>query len=76
MLPILFPVHRSIIIISFGCFKTLFFTIDKIDYDINHDGLNSNLINELSLAVIYPGLIASHLGFHKNYLFGLLVKHA
>ncbi|KAG1453634.1 hypothetical protein G6F56_007519 [Rhizopus delemar] len=76
LLPLLLPVHRSITIKSFGCFENLSSTIDKIDYDINYDAFNSFLFNELSLAAICPDLVASHLGFQKNYWFGLLVKHA
>ncbi|KAG1610030.1 hypothetical protein G6F46_010333 [Rhizopus delemar] len=63
---LLLPNHRSTTVKSLGCFKTLFATIDKIDYKIDWNIFNSNMANEPSLTHICPDIIVPHLGFRPS----------
>ncbi|KAG1322593.1 hypothetical protein G6F63_013324 [Rhizopus arrhizus] len=53
ILPLLLPNMRSNIIKSFGCFSSLFKTMDKIDYKIDWQAFDIRMINELPLTQVF-----------------------
>ncbi|KAG1139130.1 hypothetical protein G6F37_009947 [Rhizopus arrhizus] len=76
LIPLLFPDHQSTTIKSLGYFKTLFATIDKIDYEIDWNAFKSGMANEPSLTRICLDVIAPHLDFHPSRWSSILVEYA
>ncbi|KAG1453976.1 hypothetical protein G6F46_004378 [Rhizopus delemar] len=54
ILPLLLPNMRSSTIKSFGCFNSLFKTMNKIDYKIDWQAFDIRMVSELPLTQVYP----------------------
>ncbi|EIE80999.1 hypothetical protein G6F46_000784 [Rhizopus delemar] len=75
ILPMLPPNMCSNIIKSFGCFSSLFRTMDKIDYKIDWQAFDIRMVSELPLTQVCPYLLLPNQVFKASYWSGILVKH-
>ncbi|KAG1537495.1 hypothetical protein G6F46_009635 [Rhizopus delemar] len=62
---------RSSTIKSFGCFNSLFKTMDKIDWQ----AFDIRMVSELPLTQVCPYLLEPNQVFKASYWSGILVKH-
>ncbi|KAG1578182.1 hypothetical protein G6F48_012139 [Rhizopus delemar] len=75
ILPLLLPHMRSSTIKSFGCFNSLFKTMDKIDYQIDWQAFDIRMVSELPLVQVCSSLLLPNQVFKASYWSGILVKH-
>lgn len=75
ILPLSFPNKRSSTIKSFGCFNSLFKTMNKIDYKIDWQTFEIRIVNKLPLTQVCPSLLMPNQDFKASYWSGILVKH-
>ncbi|KAG1167185.1 hypothetical protein G6F36_012651 [Rhizopus arrhizus] len=75
ILPLLIPNMRSSTIKSFGCFNSLFKTMDRIDYKIDWQAFDIRMVSKLPLTQVCPYLLLPNQVFKASYWSGILVKH-
>ncbi|KAG1040711.1 hypothetical protein G6F43_012236 [Rhizopus delemar] len=75
ILLLLLPNMRSSTIKFFGCFNSLFKTMDKIDYNIDWQAFDIHMVSELPLTQVCPYLLLPNQVFKASYWSGILAKH-
>ncbi|KAG1255119.1 hypothetical protein G6F68_010529 [Rhizopus microsporus] len=74
VLPLLFSEKRNTDIKKIGCFRSMFRTLDHIDYEINWTNLNTSTAEEIPLCRICPALLTNDHTYKSPYWKSLLVK--